>query len=124
MADVLTAPHKFADKFMSTLFKAFLTPRIAILLLFIGPIWTAWASALASGDYRFELEIGGRNRSYLVHVPLQSCVGPLPVALNLHGGGGNAQSSIGKVLVCMLVPTVMAISWYIQMVAGAWLNAY
>jgi len=94
MADVLTAPHQFADKIMSNFLKiimASLTPRIAILLLFLGPIWTAWASALPSGDYRFELEIGGRNRSYLVHVPLQSCVGPLPVVVNLHGGSGNAQ---------------------------------
>ncbi|WP_347988517.1 alpha/beta fold hydrolase [Methylomonas sp. AM2-LC] len=58
---------------------------IFLLLLVTRPA----CAAFSEGDYRFELEIGGRTRSYLVHIPPKS--GPLPVVINLHGGGGNAQ---------------------------------
>jgi len=65
--------------------------RLTILLVFLGASLSAWGGALLPGDYRFELEAGGRTRSYLVHVPPQTVAGPLPVVISLHGGGGNAQ---------------------------------
>lgn len=49
------------------------------------------ASSLSPGDYRFELQVEGRLRSYLLHVPPQAISGALPVVISLHGGGGNAQ---------------------------------
>ena len=49
------------------------------------------AAALSQGDYRFELQLDGRARSYLVHMPSQPLSSALPVVINLHGGGGNAQ---------------------------------
>jgi polyhydroxybutyrate depolymerase len=51
----------------------------------------AAAQPLAPGDYRFELTAGGRERSYLLHVPPQSAAGPRPLLVSLHGGGGNAR---------------------------------
>jgi len=47
---------------------------------------------LPPGTFRRALEHDGRERSYLVHLPPQAASGdPLPVILNFHGGGGNAQ---------------------------------
>ena len=52
----------------------------------------AWA-ALAPGDHRIALQHGARQRSDIVHVPPAAREGrPLPVILNFHGGGGNAES--------------------------------
>lgn len=51
----------------------------------------AVAGALAPGDYRFELDVGGTARSYEVHVPRGGTLRPLPVMLSLHGGGGSAR---------------------------------
>jgi len=51
----------------------------------------ARADALAPGSYRFDLELSGRTRSYLTHVPPQVASRPMPLVLSLHGGGGNAQ---------------------------------
>ena len=49
-------------------------------------------TGLAPGTYRRSLEHDGRQRSYLVHVPPQAAArDPLPVILDFHGGGGNAQ---------------------------------
>lgn len=48
------------------------------------------ATRLSAGDYHFELEVGGQNRSYYVHVPPLPNTEPLPVVVSLHGGG-NAQ---------------------------------
>ena len=51
------------------------------------------ASAQAStADVRYELAIGGRTRSYVVHPPPRGN-GPWPLVLSLHGGGGNAHAS-------------------------------
>lgn len=51
----------------------------------------AQAGDLVPGDYRFELDVSGRTRSYLVHVPPRTGAHPLPVVLSLHGGGGSAE---------------------------------
>ena len=59
-------------------------------LLLLSALLAAPAAALAPGDYRFELRHGGRDRSYLVHVPPRPA-GPMPVVLSLHGGGGSAE---------------------------------
>ena len=61
---------------------------LALVALCAGPA----RAALAPGDHRVALEPGGRQRSYIVHVPPASREGrPLPVILNFHGGGGNAE---------------------------------
>ena len=61
------------------------------------PSWRSGAgparAALAPGDHRVTLQHGGRQRSYIVHVPPAAREGrPLPVVLNFHGGGGNAEA--------------------------------
>jgi polyhydroxybutyrate depolymerase len=50
------------------------------------------ASPLAPGDHTRTMNVGGLERSYLVHVP-PSCDGrkPCPVVLVFHGGGSNAK---------------------------------
>ena len=71
------------------------TLRIAALLL--APALSVAASVrvaaqpLGPGDYRFQIDPAGRDRSYLVHVPPQAASRALPVVLSLHGGGGNAE---------------------------------
>ena len=45
---------------------------------------------LTPGDYTFKLEHGGRERSYIVHVPRDQLTNPWPVVLNFHGGGSSA----------------------------------
>lgn len=45
-----------------------------------------------SQDYEHVLNFDGRDRTYEVHVPPKfNGKGPLPVVLNLHGGGSNAK---------------------------------
>ena len=62
---------------------------LAMVALCVGPAW----AALAPGDHRIALQHGGRQRSYIVHVPPVAREGrPLPVVLNFHGGGGKAES--------------------------------
>lgn len=66
-------------------------PCLLIGLLGLVSSAPAIAARLLPGDYRFELEAGGRTRSYYVHVPPSADPGPSPVVLSLHGGGGNAR---------------------------------
>jgi poly(3-hydroxybutyrate) depolymerase len=62
---------------------------LALVALWAGPVW----AALDPGDHRITLQHGGRQRSYIVHAPLAAREGrPLPVILNFHGGGGNAEN--------------------------------
>jgi polyhydroxybutyrate depolymerase len=49
------------------------------------------AGHLTPGDHDLRLEHGGRERSYLLHVPRRSGASPLPLVLAFHGGGGNAR---------------------------------
>lgn len=61
---------------------------IVLLVMLAGKAWSA--PSLAPGDYRFTLTSGGRERSYLVHVPASHPALPA-VVLNFHGGAGNAK---------------------------------
>ena len=66
----------------------------ALAALCAGPLWACPASAaLAPGNHRVALQHDGRPRSYIVHVPPAAAEsGALPVVINFHGGGGNAES--------------------------------
>jgi polyhydroxybutyrate depolymerase len=65
----------------------------ALALVFVALAAGPAAAALDPGDHRIALQHGGRQRSYIVHVPPAAREGrPLPVVLNFHGGGGNAES--------------------------------
>lgn len=55
-------------------------------LLLIG--FMAWSVAHAA-DLK-EFEFGGQTRSYVLHIP-PNADGPLPLVINMHGGGGNAE---------------------------------
>ena len=46
------------------------------------------AAPLAPGDHSLRLEHGGRERSYVLHVPPHPA-SPAPLLLAFHGGGGN-----------------------------------
>ena len=65
--------------------------RLVTVLIIYALSLPARADNLGPGDYRFDLEFDGRHRAYLAHIPHQAASGPLPVVVNLHGGGGNAQ---------------------------------
>ena len=69
-----------------------LTLRVLALLAFALAAEATLAAALAPGDYEFALTHQGLRRSYLVHMPPQAAQGKaLPVVLNFHGGGSNAE---------------------------------
>jgi polyhydroxybutyrate depolymerase len=52
---------------------------------------TAVSVPILPGDYELSLPSGGRNRSFLLHVPNQVKEEvPLPVVVNFHGSGSNA----------------------------------
>ena len=50
------------------------------------------SGAAPPGDYRIMLDIGGRPRDYVLHVPADLPAGPRPLVLELHGGGGTADN--------------------------------
>ncbi len=55
---------------------------------------TAGAPAAAPGDSTHSLEVGGRTRTYLLHLPPAILNRqPLPLVIVLHGGGGNARGA-------------------------------
>src|SRR5262245_34915919 len=58
---------------------------LAALLTAVAP-----GAPLAPGDHARTLAHGGRERSYLLHVPAGAGAAPRPLLLGFHGGGGNA----------------------------------
>ena len=48
------------------------------------------ATALEPGTHDLELTVGGRDRTYYLHVPPGDERGPRPLVLAFHGGGGRA----------------------------------
>jgi polyhydroxybutyrate depolymerase len=80
------------------------TRRLAALALAVGLIaaccTAAWAPVAigrpgasgGSGDVQIALEIGGRERDYILHRPRDLPSGPRPLVLELHGGGGTAEN--------------------------------
>lgn len=68
-------------------------------ILFSALLFSGCASAaptqdgLSDGDAGFEIQHGGRTRSYSVHMPAGASSKPLPLVVSLHGGGGNARVS-------------------------------
>jgi len=63
------------------------------LLLMLAAAPAMAAGPPAPGNHEFGLTVGALKRSYLVHVPPQAGAGkPLPLVLNFHGGGGNAEN--------------------------------
>src|SRR5215208_2913776 len=54
--------------------------------------FNASGRGVAPGDYKRTITVGGRVRSYLLHLPSSPDRGkPMPVVIVLHGGGGNAE---------------------------------
>jgi polyhydroxybutyrate depolymerase len=47
-------------------------------------------TSIGAGNHEFTIRHGGRQRTYIVHVPPGAGDTPLPVLLAFHGGGGNA----------------------------------
>lgn len=63
-----------------------------MLIMLLALVTAGGASpTLAPGSHTFDLKHGGRNRSYIVHVPPAAKAGTaLPIVLAFHGGGGEA----------------------------------
>jgi polyhydroxybutyrate depolymerase len=61
--------------------------RILWLLLSLMPL-----AVQAAGDPKVEIQYGGMDRSYLLHLPSPMPNGAPPVVVVLHGGGGSAES--------------------------------
>jgi polyhydroxybutyrate depolymerase len=69
-----------------------LTLSASLIVLAIGTEARAQEQvrSLSAGNHQFTLRHGGRQRSYIVHVPTGAS-GALPVLLAFHGGGGSAK---------------------------------
>lgn len=53
------------------------------------------SKAPPAGDHRFDLNVDGRERQYVVHVPPgYDGRSPVPVVVMLHGGGGTARAAM------------------------------
>lgn len=58
-------------------------------------LFSLLASDLQPGDHARTVEVAGRQRSYLLHVPPQyDSATPAPVVLAFHGGGANAGTMV------------------------------
>ncbi len=76
--------------------------KILIRLLLIGAVFQQSLFARSSpkvadapGSHRFSIQFDGRERTYLLHIPLQySPAASSPLVIVLHGGGGNAHNAI------------------------------
>ena len=76
----------------------------SFLLLFFGSLtvlglnFNACAPSrdLNINDKTYEMEFGGRERNYIVHLPPEAKMQkPIPLLFNLHGGGGTAKGTPG-----------------------------
>jgi len=65
--------------------------RLATALALLTLVGAVRAEPLTPGDHGVSLEFGGRERSYIVHVPAKAATAPA-VVLNFHGGGGEARA--------------------------------
>ena len=73
--------------------------RIRVTLFVVSPIalsrgLLALQASLLPGNHTVRLQVGGRTRHYIVHVPPQAREAPprpLAVVLSFHGGGGSAK---------------------------------
>lgn len=68
---------------------------LAFFFLPLGSLFSsiAFSASLPPGDHSLALKHGGRDRTYIVHMPPSTPqTKQLPVVLNLHGGGGRVQS--------------------------------
>src|SRR4051812_30000520 len=62
---------------------------LCILALLLTPLL-----ARAAGDPLEQVQVGGVDRSYLLHLPDPLPNKPLPLVVVLHGGGGSAESAL------------------------------
>lgn len=66
---------------------------LSISLLLVSTL--AAQGPLTSGDHEREIEVDGRTRSYLLHIPKNyDGSKPFPVVLCFHGGGSNARQQM------------------------------
>ena len=65
--------------------------QAAGLITALVSLTAAVAGSAAAADFTLTIPHGGLTRTALVHVPAGAGE-PRPVVLNLHGGGGNADS--------------------------------
>ncbi|MEK6594098.1 MAG: PHB depolymerase family esterase [Pseudomonadota bacterium] len=66
---------------------------VLLILIVVFAATDAAGAAVKPGDYRYSITHQSIQRSYLLHLPPQSASGkPLPVVLNFHGAGGNAET--------------------------------
>ena len=75
-----------------TILRASLSLTVAGLLLATGCA-TAGGMDLGPGDTRYEIKIGGRDRTYVVHEPASGAKKPSALVIDMHGGGGNAHAA-------------------------------
>ena len=53
------------------------------------------SAALPPGEHRLEIDVAGRRREYLLHVPAgYDGIHTLPVVFSFHGGGGSARVAV------------------------------
>ncbi|HVT35667.1 MAG TPA: PHB depolymerase family esterase [Nevskiaceae bacterium] len=54
---------------------------------------SAGGNDVGPGETRYEMKFGGRDRSYVVHVPSSGARANSALVISLHGGGGNAHTN-------------------------------